>query len=95
MDKEGLELKNIEMKPIGFVSRVSPDENVRDRSLVARIVLNNDLASALDGIEERRSRQRLIGPQAVPFCIQAAVSTHLLLASDCIQDSYEGATYCS
>ena len=45
-------LGKIEMAPIGFVSRISPDENVRDKSIVARIVLNKDLLLALDGIEE-------------------------------------------
>ena len=44
--------KMIEMQPIGFVSRTSPNENERDRSLVARVVFDDDLASALDGIEE-------------------------------------------
>ena len=42
----------IEMKPIGFVSRTSLDENERDRSLIAKIVVEEDLAPALDGIEE-------------------------------------------
>ena len=45
-------LEKIEIKPIGFVSRISADENERDKSLVARVVLNNDLMPALDGIEE-------------------------------------------
>ena len=43
--------KMIEMRPIGFVSRASPNEIDRDRSLVARVVFE-DLAPALDGIEE-------------------------------------------
>jgi tRNA-Thr(GGU) m(6)t(6)A37 methyltransferase TsaA len=42
----------IEMRPIGFVSRTAPDENDRDRSLVAKVVFDEDLTSALDGIEE-------------------------------------------
>ena len=42
----------IEMRPIGFVSRALPDENERDRSLVAKIVFDNDIAPALEGIEE-------------------------------------------
>jgi tRNA-Thr(GGU) m(6)t(6)A37 methyltransferase TsaA len=42
----------IEMRPIGFVSRASPGEYERDRSLVAKVVLDEDLAPALDGIEE-------------------------------------------
>ena len=45
-------LKRIEMSPIGFVRRTSPDQNDKDRSLVSRIVLDEDLAPALDGIEE-------------------------------------------
>ena len=44
--------KMIELRPIGFVNRTSPDENDRDRSLVAKIVFDEDLAPALDGIEE-------------------------------------------
>ena len=44
--------KTIEVRPIGFVSRASPGENERDRSLVAKVVLNEDLTPALDGIEE-------------------------------------------
>jgi tRNA-Thr(GGU) m(6)t(6)A37 methyltransferase TsaA len=50
MEEQGL--GKIEIKPIGFVSRISPDENVRDRDLVARVVLDNDLMPTLDGIEE-------------------------------------------
>ena len=49
---EGRDLGVIEIKPIGVVSRTSPGENERDRALVARIVLDEDLAPALDGIEE-------------------------------------------
>ena len=46
------DLGRIEIKPIGVVRRAAPDENERDRSLVARVVLDQDLAPALDGIEE-------------------------------------------
>ena len=49
---EERQLGKIVIIPIGVVSRISPDENDRDKSLVARIVLNKDLTSALDGIEE-------------------------------------------
>jgi len=42
----------IEMKPIGIVSRTLSDENERDRSLIARIIIEKDLAPALDGIDE-------------------------------------------
>lgn len=44
--------QTIEMRPIGFVRRTSPGENERDRSLIAKIVFDSDLAPALDGIEE-------------------------------------------
>jgi tRNA-Thr(GGU) m(6)t(6)A37 methyltransferase TsaA len=49
---ENRDRKMIEMKPIGFVSRTSSNENERDRSLVAKIVFDEDLAPVLDGIEE-------------------------------------------
>jgi len=42
----------VEIRPIGFVSRISPNENERDRSLVAKIVFDEDLSLALDGIED-------------------------------------------
>ena len=41
-----------EIKPIGMISRTSLVENERDRSLVAKIVVEKDLAPALDGIDE-------------------------------------------
>jgi tRNA-Thr(GGU) m(6)t(6)A37 methyltransferase TsaA len=40
------------MQPIGFVKRASPQEYERDRGLLARVVINEDLAPALDGIED-------------------------------------------
>jgi tRNA-Thr(GGU) m(6)t(6)A37 methyltransferase TsaA len=40
------------MRPIGTVSRASEHEDDRDRSLVAKIVLDDPLAPALDGIED-------------------------------------------
>ena len=49
---EDRDRKMIEMRPIGFVSRTSPNENDRDRSLVAKVVVDEDLTPALDGIEE-------------------------------------------
>jgi len=44
--------QKIEINPIGFVKRSSSDENERDRSLVSKIVLENEFAKGLDGIEE-------------------------------------------
>jgi tRNA-Thr(GGU) m(6)t(6)A37 methyltransferase TsaA len=51
-EMKGRDLKKIEMRPIGFVSRTSQQENDRDRSLVAKVVLDEALAPALDGIED-------------------------------------------
>jgi tRNA-Thr(GGU) m(6)t(6)A37 methyltransferase TsaA len=45
-------IRKIEMNPVGFVRRVSPDENERDKSLVSQIVLIEGLALALDGVDE-------------------------------------------
>lgn len=42
----------IEMRSLGFVSRTSPNENERDRSLVSKIVFDQDLVPGLKGIEE-------------------------------------------
>lgn len=44
--------KKIEIRPIGFVKRVSFDEDIRDKNLVSRIVLKKDLTKALDGVVE-------------------------------------------
>lgn len=49
---EDRSLTKIQMNPVGFVQRLSPDEDVRDRSLVATIVCDERLAPALDGIDE-------------------------------------------
>jgi len=43
---------SIEVRPIGFVSRASPNEDERDRSLVSRVVFDEDLTPALNGIED-------------------------------------------
>ena len=45
-------LKKNEIHPIGFVKRSSSDDNERDRGLVSKIVLKNEFAKGLDGIEE-------------------------------------------
>ncbi|MFW9991123.1 MAG: tRNA (N6-threonylcarbamoyladenosine(37)-N6)-methyltransferase TrmO [Candidatus Odinarchaeota archaeon] len=46
------DLKKIEIYPIGFVKRVSNDEDVKDRSLLSEIVLKKGLTKSLNGIEE-------------------------------------------
>jgi len=45
-------VKEIRMKPIGYVRRASKEEDVRDRSLSSRIVMRKDLVEALEGIED-------------------------------------------
>ena len=45
-------LEKIEIHPIGFVKRSSSDDNVMDRGFVSKIVLKNEFAKGLDGIEE-------------------------------------------
>jgi len=40
------------MKPIGYVRRASKEEDVKDRSLISRIVIRKDLVKALEGIED-------------------------------------------
>jgi tRNA-Thr(GGU) m(6)t(6)A37 methyltransferase TsaA len=45
-------IERIEMRAVGFVRRASPDEDDRDRSLVAQVVVDEDLAPALEGIDE-------------------------------------------
>jgi tRNA-Thr(GGU) m(6)t(6)A37 methyltransferase TsaA len=40
----------IEMRAIGFVSRDSPFEDERDRQLVSRIIVDEDVEPALEGI---------------------------------------------
>lgn len=44
--------KKIELKPIGFVKRELPEENVKDKSLVSKILLKKGLTKALDSIED-------------------------------------------
>jgi len=45
-------IMQIRIKPIGYVSRFSKEEDVRDRSLIARIVIQEDLVEALEGVED-------------------------------------------
>jgi tRNA-Thr(GGU) m(6)t(6)A37 methyltransferase TsaA len=42
----------IDLKPIGYVRRSSLHENERDRKLISKIVFAEELAPALDGIDE-------------------------------------------
>jgi len=43
---------DIKMKPIGYVKRASKREDVKDRSLISRIIVQPKLTNALDGIED-------------------------------------------
>ncbi|MFW9799132.1 MAG: tRNA (N6-threonylcarbamoyladenosine(37)-N6)-methyltransferase TrmO [Candidatus Thorarchaeota archaeon] len=45
-------LEPIEVKPIAFVQRESPEENDRNLNLVSRIVFKEDVVPGLEGIEE-------------------------------------------
>jgi tRNA-Thr(GGU) m(6)t(6)A37 methyltransferase TsaA len=46
------DLARIEMVPIGFVRRTSTDEDLKDKSLVSEVVLDESFTKALDGIDE-------------------------------------------
>lgn len=47
-----LSSKEIHIRPIGYVERLSPEENDKDRSLVSKIAVESEFAKGLDGIEE-------------------------------------------
>lgn len=47
-----MQFEKFEVNPVGFVKRLSPTENVKDRTLVSKIVFKEDLTKALDGIED-------------------------------------------
>jgi len=44
--------EEIHIRPIGYVERLSPEEDDKDRSLVSRIAIESEFAKGLDGIEE-------------------------------------------
>jgi len=44
--------RELMLKPIGYVQRVSEKEDVKDRSLVSKIVVRKGLTKALEGIED-------------------------------------------
>lgn len=45
-------MDKIQIKPIGFVERISTDEDDKDRSLSSKIIINRSLTKALDGIND-------------------------------------------
>jgi len=45
-------IKEVKLKPIGYVKRASKQEDVKDRSLVSKIVVDRKLTKALDGVED-------------------------------------------
>jgi tRNA-Thr(GGU) m(6)t(6)A37 methyltransferase TsaA len=47
----GRTIDDIDIRPVGVVRRASPSEDERDRSLVCKVVVDEELAPALDGIE--------------------------------------------
>lgn len=87
----------IEIKPIGFVSRLAPDENERDRSLVARLVINQDLTPALDGIDEWSHLYVIfwldrVAPSAEPILHHANTGTGIFAARSPIHPNPIGLT---
>lgn len=44
--------REIKMKPIGYIHRASKEEDVKDKSLISRIIIRRDLIEALEGIED-------------------------------------------
>ena len=44
--------EDIHIRPIGYVERLSPEENDRNRSLVSKIMVEKEFAKGLDSIEE-------------------------------------------
>jgi len=45
-------MDKIQIKPIGYVERQSPDENDRDRTLISKIVIDESVTKGLDSIED-------------------------------------------
>ena len=45
-------IKDVKLKPIGYVKRAPKQEDVKDRSLVSKIVVDRKLTKALDGVED-------------------------------------------
>jgi len=43
--------KEIKLKPIGYVRRLSKEEDVKDRSLISHIIVRKELTKALEGVE--------------------------------------------
>ncbi len=44
--------KKIEIQPIGFVKRVTSDEDLKDKNVISKIIFKKELVKALDGIED-------------------------------------------
>jgi len=47
-----MSIKEVRMESIGYVRRASKDEDVKNRSLVSKIVIRKNLVRALEGIED-------------------------------------------
>ncbi|MFX0039281.1 MAG: tRNA (N6-threonylcarbamoyladenosine(37)-N6)-methyltransferase TrmO [Promethearchaeota archaeon] len=45
-------MKEIQIKPIGFVERKSVDENDKDKNLISKLIIKRSLTKALDGIKD-------------------------------------------
>jgi len=44
--------EDIHIRPIGYVERLSPKEDDKDRSLVSKIVIGSEFVKGLEGVEE-------------------------------------------
>jgi tRNA-Thr(GGU) m(6)t(6)A37 methyltransferase TsaA len=66
----------IEIRPIGFVKRTSSGEDIKDRSLVSRIVLRKSLTEALDGIEDFSHVSVIYWMQKMPRNGKAPLKIH-------------------
>jgi tRNA-Thr(GGU) m(6)t(6)A37 methyltransferase TsaA len=45
-------MNDIQIKPVGFIERFSANEENKNRNLISRIVFNQELTKALDGIND-------------------------------------------
>ena len=45
-------VREIKLKPIGYVHRLSKTEDVKDRTLTSHIIVKKELTKALEGIED-------------------------------------------
>lgn len=59
----------IHIRPIGYVERLSPEEDDKDRNLVSRILVESEFAKGLDGLKSGRTFTLFFG------CIRFQIKT--------------------